>query len=389
MYRYNDMLVLPQDLQDFAWSAPMRDLAATVGLSDVGLKKILKSHGIVAPPQGYWNKVLAGKPVPRCPTAAARGPGERGRVGLDHRFAGILPAADPLPSSGPFASAAVPEDIGELQARELRAIGKVTVPRTLERGHHELSRLLGQEARRWEKFAASNWSWDKPRFDSPVDQRRLRILNALFSALARRGHSVTLYECDGAIDAAAIVGDTRVRLEVDLAGQCRERPGTNRVPTSADLPAKTPLALIVDRGGDGRPGTTWQDDAAGTLESKLAEVAAGVVVAGEAAFRRGLKWAEEQAEKSRAWKQRQRRERAEARDRERLKQLRTSGDLLRQAEDLRALLARVRGAVKDGALAVDPADLGAWEAWASAEADRLDPVLSGQVMAHLLPPSVE
>lgn len=385
MNRYNDILVLPQDLQDFAWSAPMRHLAASVGLSDVGLKKILKSHGMAAPPQGYWNKVLAGKPVPRCPTAAARGPGERGRVGLDRRFAGVLATAEHLPSSGPFASAAVPDDLGELRARDIRAIGKVTVPRTLERCHHELSRLLAQEARRREKFAASDGSWDKPRFGSPVDQRRLQILNALFLALARRGHSASIYERDGVIDAAAIVGDTRVRLEVDLAGQHRDRPGTSRVPTSADLPAKTPLALTVDRGGDGRQGTTWQDDAAGTLESKLAEVAAGVVVAGEAAFRRGLKWAEEQAEKSRAWEERQRRERADARDRERLTKLRESGELLRQAGDLRALLARVRGAIEDGALAVGSADLAAWEAWVSAEADRLDPVLSGQVMAHLLP----
>ena len=225
----------------------------------------------------------------------------------------------------------MPDDLGELRAREIRAIGKVTVPRTLERCHHELSRLLAQEARRREKFAASDGSWDKPRFGSPVDQRRLQILNALFLALARRGHSASIYERDGVIDAAAIVGDTRVRLEVDLAGQHRDRPGTSRVPTSADLPAKTPLALTVDRGGDGRQGTTWQDDAAGTLESKLAEVAAGVVVAGEAAFRRGLKSAEEQAEKSRAWEERQRRERADARDRERLTKLRESGELLRQA----------------------------------------------------------
>ncbi len=39
MYGYNDLPVLPQDLQDFAWLAPMRDLAPKVGLSDVGLKK--------------------------------------------------------------------------------------------------------------------------------------------------------------------------------------------------------------------------------------------------------------------------------------------------------------------------------------------------------------
>ena len=171
------------------------------------------------------------------------------------------------------------------------AIGKVSVPRDLDRAHHALSRLLAQEARRREKFAASGWSWEKPRFDSPVELRRLRILNALFRALERRGHSASAYERDGVIDAAAIVGDTRVRLEVDLTGQHRDRPGKCMVPTSADLPAKTPLALTVDRGGGGQ-GTTWQDDAAGTVESRLADVAAGIVVAGEAAFRRGLKQAE-------------------------------------------------------------------------------------------------
>lgn len=55
----------------------MRDLAGEVGLSDVGLKKLLKGHGVVTPPQGYWNKVLAGKPVPKCPKMLPRGPGER------------------------------------------------------------------------------------------------------------------------------------------------------------------------------------------------------------------------------------------------------------------------------------------------------------------------
>lgn len=73
-YARTEVLVLPQDLQDFAWSAPMRDLAAKVGLSDVGLKKLLKANGVVTPPQGYWNRVHAGKPVPMpAATRAASG----------------------------------------------------------------------------------------------------------------------------------------------------------------------------------------------------------------------------------------------------------------------------------------------------------------------------
>ena len=51
-YGWNDILVLPGDVRAFAWSAPMRDLAAKLELSDVGLKKILTSYGIPTPPQG-------------------------------------------------------------------------------------------------------------------------------------------------------------------------------------------------------------------------------------------------------------------------------------------------------------------------------------------------
>lgn len=44
----NDILVLPGDLIAFAWSAPMRDLAAKLELSDVGLKKLLTRCGVAS-----------------------------------------------------------------------------------------------------------------------------------------------------------------------------------------------------------------------------------------------------------------------------------------------------------------------------------------------------
>ena len=52
---------MPDDLIAFAWSAPMRDLAAKLELSDVGLEKLLTRYRIAVPPQGYWNKVRAGE----------------------------------------------------------------------------------------------------------------------------------------------------------------------------------------------------------------------------------------------------------------------------------------------------------------------------------------
>jgi hypothetical protein len=383
-YYSGDILVLLQDLQDFAWSAPMRDLAAKVGLSDVGLKKLLKSHGVITPPQGHWNRVHAGKPVPKCPQLPARRPGETGRIHVDHRFANVLTTVEPMPSSGPFASAAVPEDLNELYDQELKAIGRVAVPRKLERFHYGLAQIFKQEECRRAKFASSHWSWDAPKFDSAVDQRRFRILNAIFMALSKRGHGGRASERDGRIDATAVVGDMGVDLDIVMAGKHRTVRVYGRAQPAPDLPASTPLALMIDGGRDQPGETRWQDDASGRLESKIAEIVARIIVAGEARFRRSLKEAEEREEQYRRWQEQRRREEIERRNAERLKLLRESGDLLRQAEDLRALIQRVREAVTSGSVEVDRSALETWEKWAGDEADRLDPVRSGQIMTHLM-----
>lgn len=384
-YGCHDILVLPQDLQDFAWSAPMRDLAKKVGLSDVGLKKLLKAQGASAPPQGYWNKVQAGKPVPKRPEMPERGPGQRGRFCVDARFADVIPAAGPLPSSGPFVSARVPEDLEELYRRELKAIGRVAVPRKLDRVHPGFAPILRKEQQRREKAAESRWHWDEPKFDSAVDQRRLRLFNALFMALGRRGHHASACERDGRIDAIAVIGDTRVDVDIMIAGTHRTVRMYGRDLPAKDLPVSTPLALVIGGDRDRADETYWRDDAAGKLEAKLGEITARLVVAGESAFRRGLREAEEREEQYRRWEEQRRREQIEARNRERLKLLRESGELLRQAEDLRVLIAGVRDAVIAGSVEVSPERLGEWEQWAVAEADRLDPILSGQIMMHLAP----
>lgn len=337
------------------------------------------------PPQGYWNRVHAGKAVPKRPEVPERGPGERGRLRVDARFADVIPAAEPLSSSGPFVSARVPEDLEELYRRELRAIGRVAVPRKLDGVHRGLAPILRKEQQRREKAAEVRWHWDEPKFDSAVDQRRLRLFNALFMALGRRGHHASACECDGRIDATAVIGDTRVDIDIMIAGTHRTVRMYGRDLPAKDLPVSTPLALVIGGDRDRAGETCWRDDAAGKLEEKLAEIIARLVVAGEAAFRSGLREAEEREEQFRRWEEQRRREQIEARNRQRLKQLRESGELLRQAQDLRALIASVREAVTAGSVNVDQARLRDWEQWACAEADRLDPVLSGQIMMHLAP----
>ncbi len=52
-----------RELYDLVWSKPMRDVAADLGISDVGLSKVCERHRVPRPELGYWNKIKAGKKV--------------------------------------------------------------------------------------------------------------------------------------------------------------------------------------------------------------------------------------------------------------------------------------------------------------------------------------
>lgn len=387
-YSWNDVLVLPDDLRAFAWSAPMRNLAAKLELSDGGLRKLLTRYGVASPPQGYWNKVRAGKPVPTCPKAPPRRPGEIGRLSVDARFAKILSPVPPLPSAGPFASALVPENLDELYAQERKALGQASVPKALDRPHKGLVQLLRQEQRRREKAAERDYHWDQPKFDTPLGQRRLKILNGVFLALSKRGHDGDASEHNGEIHARAIIGDTYLGLEIAVAGKHRTVRQNGYLVPAPDLPATTSLALQVRKQFDRKVDGAWQDDSGGKLEAKIASIAAALIVAGETKFRQSLREEEERAERQRLEQEKRRQEHLAELNRQRLENLRASGELLRQAQDIRALVARVRQAIVEGSADVDNSVVEAWERWALAEADKIDPVWSGQFITHLNEPSL-
>ena len=375
----DDFLVHPEDLQAFAWSATLRVLAEKVGLSDVGLRKILVSAGMILPPQGYWNRVHAGRSVPERPAAHARRPGETGRIRISGRFKGLLTAAEPMSSEGPFASAFVPEDLDELFGLEKQALGTVRVPRDVARQHEELGRFLAQKERR-QKQRQERGIYAEPLIPEPPSAgREVRIANALLLALGKRGYDGRVGEIEGHLEITFVVGAMHVIVKFGLERQSRAaRP----VPYSARAESGK-LVLRIAGEADGGGTNCWTDDQTGKLEAKLGTACAAVIVAGEAAFRKHLRdnegWQKQRDLLDQKWRQ----EQLEAVNRRRLEELRKSGDLLRQAEDLRSLVQAVKLAVLEGTANVEPAALCAWEAWALAEADRIDPVKSGQIMKHI------
>lgn len=382
MYGWNSHRVALADLIAFAWSAPMRELAARTNLSDVGLKKLLRSYGVSGPPQGYWNRVHAGRPVPVPPAAPARGPGERPYIHVDGRFAHLTEA--PLPSSaGPFESAKIPENLDELRALELKAIGRPASAAKIAIQHPAIRALLARDEKERTKAAENRWHTPDILFESPFEKRRLRILNALFLTLGRRGHEASSDRQDRYTEFSVIIGDTRVVVNLNEAGR---KAGTyNRYNTPRPDPKRPASVKLRLSAGT----ASWQDDDARMLEAKVAEIAAGLIVEGERTYRAHLRELEEQAERQRIEAEQRRQERLRKANADRVLALIESGRLLAEAENLRSLIAGVGAAVTEGRLDLSTDQLIEWRRWANQEADKLDPVMSGQVRAHLLPPSCD
>ncbi|WP_164155271.1 hypothetical protein [Sandarakinorhabdus rubra] len=385
VYGDGSFTVMLGDLIAFAWLAPMRDLAAQIGMTDTGLRKLLKAQGVILPEQGYWNKLRAGKLTPVLPKTPPRRPGESQRIRLDGRFAGKVSPAPPISAEGPFASIEVPEDLDALLDRERAAIGRVAVPRDLSKPAPGLRRLLQSEERRRQRFAKSRYSWDAPLFDGPLAQRKLRILNGLFHALHKRGCHGEVYEHQYELQASVQVGEQCVRLSFSTLSSYKTVMRHGRREPAEELSAGTPLKLSLHITMRHKMQLSWSDTKDSRLESCLSEVAAAIIVAGEAGYRASLWEHIEMLEKRRRQEEAERQARIAEASAARLAALKESGDLLRKAEDIRSLIARVKTAVEAGVRKVPPQQLADWEAWANGYADSLDPVLSGHVLRHIAP----
>ena len=380
----DDVLCTPAAVIAFAWSAPMRDLAARVGLSDVGLKKLLVGYGIPTPPQGHWNKVAAGKAVQTPPPAPPRAPGQHPLLRLGARFAGEVEAADPLPPDGPFPSPIVPDDLEELRRLQLRKIGKVAAPRDLKSPHAAIRAILARDEKYRAAKANDRWAFHSPEFDDPLYLRRLRILNGLLTALGRAGHPATVNARERDLDVSVWIGSTRVSIYVGLPADRRARQYHQPVSPLAGKPTSTKLRLTIagDVQTDGIE--TWVDTDGSKIEQRLTEIAAAMVVEGERSFRRGVR-ARYDADVE--WQRYQEEERARKRvvaNAERLKQLRLLSAELNDAGLIRAMIAQVKMALDASvAGAITSEEFDGWYSWATAEADRIDPIKSGKIVDHV------
>jgi hypothetical protein len=157
------------ELYEKVWTTPVRTIAKEFGMSDVGLAKICRKHGIPIPPLGYWRKTETGHKVVRPPLS----PATNGLETLDISVRERLPPELAALAAEPPLEIAIPSELSHdlvTRTEKLLASGKENEKKLVVPKGGTLSHLLVSR----EQMA-----------------RALRIMNALFLALEERGHSIS------------------------------------------------------------------------------------------------------------------------------------------------------------------------------------------------------
>lgn len=196
-----------KQLHKLVWSHPMRDAAATIPMSDVGLKKVCRRHGVPVPPQGYWNKVYAGHRVKTKALPPAKpdqpetfeifAPAPLHGAVLESKKQALARAAEAAKSA-----VTEPTSEHECTARTRAALGKLKPDR---RG---ALRLLG------EPRVADILLWPEQL------ERGLSLLNRLCYAVERAGYQLALSRTR---PAAIVVGNEEIRFEITAHYARREQ----------------------------------------------------------------------------------------------------------------------------------------------------------------------
>lgn len=358
-----------QQLHDLVWSGPMRDVSKKLGLSDNGLRKHCVKAFVPLPPQGHWNKLKAGHKVKTAPLPP-RPPGISDTISIgkwDYRENNRrLMEAEPV-------APVFDEPIEALRERVTRNLGVVAASKNLNPPHAAFRRQVEDDARQ-----AVQSRWHTPIFDKPLEKRRLRILQGLFYGLSRLDCWATVQGRETRTISVG-VGHQQVWIALERIVQ-RHR--------SSDEKEIERLKFSIRKGyGSDDDRISWMDTEEQSLEVQLRAIATEIIVVGEMQYREHLEWVykdsirrrEEmrQAEiKRKLEAEKAERERLIKLEADRLKRLTDSAENYQRAQAIRAFVSTV---VANPADNVEQERIERWREWALLQADKLDPIATGQV----------
>lgn len=365
-----------EQLYALAWSQPMRSLAKKIGISDVAVAKHCRKSDVPVPERGYWNKLQAGQH----PVKAELPPSDLGTVNEVTMSGELTPELLTHIKGEP--GIGEQESIDLLAERFRKRLGTVKTPRAISPVHPAIATLLKKDEQYHQQRVATGFSWPEPRFESDFERRRLRIINGIFLAVAKTGGDAWL-RGDHAREIGLRIGDRSIMFELDHMGR-PSRPGYTPTPPNEKRPK---LRLRIGARHAPVPNAaTWEDKESLPLEDQLTDIVVGLALEAERSHRdwivRQIAWRQEMKERDERVA-REKREAEERRERERLAEIERAKvntlvrDALswRRAADIRNYVEAVRVARRDPS----PSELlDTWSAWALAEADKLDPIVSGR-----------
>lgn len=358
--------LMREELYEQVWSTPIAHLAKEYGISDRGLAKICERSRIPRPGRGYWARRQHGKkvhqrPLPPLEESEARPitiHPQRHADNQDETEDSIVPVIE------------VPDvllDPHPLVARTERSL------RSVRRDGHG---LVSQRAKRALRVRVAPESID----------RAMRILDAFVKAVEERGWTVGADVPAGQSPRTIVTVDGE-RIEIHMTEKLRreepepEAPGTKRRdpwsytyrryryrPTGL-------LSLEILTEAQRWMRRKWSDGKRRKLQGHLGSVVTTLPRLAEALKARRRE--EEAARKRReAWE----RERAEKLrlihdEEDRLRELDTEVEAWHRSQRLRAYVAAVESATKATSDAdTEDGEPAGWIGWATAQADRLDPL---------------
>lgn len=364
-----------EELYELVWTTPMSRLATEYSISDVGLKKLCARHNIPTPPRGYWARRNAGQKVAR-----AKLPASKDGAPIQ------LPVAT-LDEHGAEVQDALAQSIAEAKRPENRitVADRLRSPTELVRNAKSLLEDAAPDELGLLERPSACLDVRVSRAQLP---RALRIADALMRAFERRGWDVTV-KPDGTI----VLVD-----EVPIAVTIEEDIETFELPPKPEL--NSSYSFHYDRRETGRRPSgsltvsirephhlwnhsqqrNWRGSDKRALEDRLTDVIVGVLKLSSAVkadvARREREALEEQQRRRKvqlALDEQKRLRSALAQEKARVELLVDRAARWHESRSARLFIeeARKRGTVDE--LRLEGNDFVRWLAWATEQADRLDP----------------
>ena len=369
-----------ETLYQEVWSMPVTEVAKRYKVSDVAIHKVCKSLDIPTPPQGYWAKLRAGKPVKKLPLPPGK---EQTKLGIQ---TGVSHVDSPSENAAPLAF--LPEEERQVV---LNVAAQILLPQEHARmrpeivAHRKRIAEWNKRKRQQERKFGANWNRGRrevpPAFAQGISEeqqpRIFRLIDALAKAMvplgwrltedlrfAREQDAVTLTFSEST-DQILHTPTKEENLKLLEYEEARKKYSWAAKPQirKYDSVYNGRLSLCVNGA------RTFRDCRSYVLEDRLGDMMLSIY--GEAEQVKQARLSREEAERQR---QEQERKREERRQRYNEEVDRTLA-LVNCASDYE-IACRIRSYVSAMEKAHADQDLSAWASWARAKADWYDPTIA-------------